>query len=75
MYVVSQDKEQLVNLDSVIRVEVENECIVAWPSNNRGYAFGYTLGNYKTEERAKVVFRMIADCISVGENIMYLPEE
>ena len=66
MLIVSQDKEQIINLDNIIRIfieepdeddEIKKYCIGA--DTNSAESMVWELGHYETEERAKEILRQI----------------
>ena len=82
MIIVSQDKKEIVNFDSVISIKIyhndeDNECLyeiyatVEAPDDNY-----ILLGLYETEERAKEVLKEIVACYTSDGQVWYeMPEK
>ena len=72
MFIVTQNKKSIVNIDIAFRIVVKGTYIIAITDNDKTS----TLGSYETEERANEVFEHIANIIGLGvQRIISMPEE
>ncbi len=88
MVIASQDKKQIINLDNITRIFIAD-----FSEDGDGFGIGadtnsaesqvWDLGYYKTEERAKEVFKEIIDtykfnrteAVEQKQAVYYMPEE
>lgn len=76
MFIMNQDRDQIINLDNVTAIEL---CILGDGNTNEIYArmideAPATLGVYSEENKAREIFNKIAD-IQGGTSTYYMPEE
>lgn len=77
MIIVSQDKEQIINLDNVTRFFIEDfseegDDFGIGADTNSAESQCWDLGYYKTEERAKEVLQEIGQCLLNTEILKYV---
>lgn len=67
MIIVSQNKEQIINLDNIVLISVNIQKptdILAWNKLDENEQMFVRLGKYSTEERAKEVLREMVNVYS-----------